>query len=107
MTDGISSKEVQKLHMDLDANEESNFQLFPGIAAACQRIRSQILNESGSGWKVTQVLAELKLKSSGFDYRIHYDSSSRPIGVCWVTKYMRHLWIRYGDILFLDCKKKI
>ncbi len=106
MTEGISSKEVKKLHMDLDANEESNFQLFPGIAAACQRIRSQILNESGSGWKVTQVLAELKLKSSGFDYRIHYDSSSRPIGVCWVTKYMRHLWIRYGDILFLDCKKK-
>lgn len=29
-----------------------------------------------------------------------------PTGVCWMTSYMRNLWIRYGDLLFLDCKKK-
>jgi hypothetical protein len=52
------------------------------------------------------MLSELKAKSDGFDYQIKYDSSNRPIGVCWMTSYMHTLWIHYGDLLFLDCKKK-
>jgi hypothetical protein len=52
------------------------------------------------------MFSELKQNSMGFDFRIQYDSSNRPTGVCWMTSYMPSLWIHYGDLLFLDCKKK-
>jgi hypothetical protein len=77
-----------------------------GIAATCISIQKQILHDTSSGCKASKMLSELKAKSYGFDYQIKYDSSNRPIGVCWMTSYMRNLWIHYGDLLFLDCKKK-
>jgi len=106
MTHGISNSEIKRLGNDLDCEEEQLFQKLKGVSTTCINIQKQILNDTSSGWKVSKMLAELKEKSIGFDFRIKYDSSNRPTGVCWMTSYMRNLWIRYGDLLFLDCKKK-
>jgi len=106
MTHAISNSEIKRLGNDLDLEEEKSFQSMVGVATTCINIRKQILSETSSGWKVSKMLSELKQNSMGFDFRIQYDSSNRPIGVCWMTSYMRNLWIRYGDLLFLDCKKK-
>lgn len=106
MTHGISNSEIKRLGNDLDCEEENFFQKMNGVTATCIDIRKQILNDTSSGWKVSKMLSELKEKSIGFDFRIKCDSSNRQNGVCWMTSYMRNLWIRYGDLLFLDCKKK-
>ena len=103
---GMPSNELKRLGNDLDAEEEQAFQKMTGIAATCIEVRRQILHDTGSGWKVTKMLEELKGRTIGFDYRINFDALNRPIGVCWITNNMRNNWVRYGDLLFLDCKKK-
>ena len=52
------------------------------------------------------LLTMIKEKSSYFNYRIWFDSNSKPIGVCWITSDMRKRMLRHGQILFLDAQKR-
>ena len=66
----------------------------------------QVLQDSGEGWNVLKLLTMVKDKASTFNYRIWFDSNSKPRGVCWITSDMRKRLIRHGHVLFIDAQKR-
>ena len=55
---------------------------------------------------VIEYLESLKSKDRYFQYFISCNNDQEVNGIVWMTRYMREFWIRYGDIIFLDSKKK-
>jgi hypothetical protein len=73
----------------------------------CKEILSQVLQEGNSGWKLELYLNPLKSSAPGFDFCITWEENSQRLtGVVWMTAMMRYYWIRHGDLLFMDLKKK-
>ena len=73
------------------------------------RISKQILREllPQEGWKVLLYLAKLKLVDPDFDFRVSYNSTSNaPTGVLWCTAGTKENFERFGDILFVDARKR-
>jgi hypothetical protein len=69
-------------------------------------ILHQTLQDTGEIWVVECFLQNMKREVPGFDYRIPKNKEGRPVGVVWMTKEMRHAWLRYGHAIFLDVQKR-
>lgn len=75
----------------------------------CSQILDRVLKNScgETSWTVYQLLEELKRSDPDeFDYRIHKDSEGCIDAVCWQTGVHRAAFQLYGDIIFLDARKK-
>ena len=75
----------------------------------CSKILKSVITNSSSdtSWIVYQLMEELKRKDpEEFDYRMHKDKHGNIDAVCWQTGVHRAAFLRYGNILFLDARKK-
>ncbi len=90
----------------LDQKEIYSFGQIEGIASICTEILSDVLRDSNSSYSLEKYLRSLKDHNSYFNYAISRDMTGHATGVVWQTECMRKSWIRYGDIIFLDAKKK-
>lgn len=75
----------------------------------CSKILEGVLTKSSgeTSWTVYQLMEELKRKDpEEFDYRMHKDSYGSIDGVCWQTGVHRAAFQRFGDMIFLDARKK-
>jgi hypothetical protein len=104
----FKNNEVHKLIgcKGLDTSEEHTLGHMEVAALRCADILRNILQGTESGWVLKEYLQGLKDEVPGFDYRVARDTQGRPTGAVWITQTMRESWIRYGDLLFLDAKKK-
>jgi hypothetical protein len=89
----------------LDTNELELLNHDISLLDAREILRSQ-LNDSDSYWRVEQFLQGLKTNDDFFAYEIMRDNSGCPIGVVWTTKTQREYFVRFGETLSLDAKKK-
>ena len=75
----------------------------------CSKILKSVITNSSSetSWIVYQLMEALKTKDpEEFDYRMHKDEHGNIDAVCWQTGVHRAAFLRYGNILFLDARKK-
>ena len=56
---------------------------------------------------VVRIMEKVKeCQRDGFDYRVFYADDNRPAGMMYMTPYQIRQFLRYGDILALDCQLK-
>jgi hypothetical protein len=105
----LKNKEANKLLglKSFDTNEEIAFGKIDKAALKCKEKLCRVLQEGNSGWQLELYLERLKSSSPLFDFCIAWDENSgRPTGVVWMTAMVQYYWIRYGNVLFIDSKKK-
>jgi hypothetical protein len=90
---GLDSNELELLNNDISLVDAHD-------------ILHSLLNEPASYWRVEQLLRSMKANDKFFEYDIMHDQSGCPIGVVWTTKTQREYFVRFGETLSLDAKKK-
>jgi hypothetical protein len=60
----------------------------------------------GGGWRLFNLLNDIKNADEGFDFRVALDDQQQPIGVCWQSGTQRADFINFGQFIALDCCKK-
>ena len=100
---------AQKLLMcqSLDKQEESEFGQIEGLASKCYDILKDVMSDNTVSSRLENYLIQLQEVEDSFQFEIGRDRLGHPIGVVWMTHAMRQSWIRYGDLMFLDAKKRI
>ena len=88
------------------SNDELNLLEGPEVMANMHFIYASIIQNGTSSWKALAFLRKIKFEEEGFDFRIHFNDDHVPDGIVWMTKAMRKSLVRYGDIIFLDVKKR-
>ena len=65
-----------------------------------------LMQENSNTWKVLSYLDKCKSQMPGFDYRVQKTKSGKPIGIMYMTSYMRLNLLRNSSIMFLDAQKR-
>ena len=62
---------------------------------------------NGNIQSVLQFLKKYKENISGFDYRTLKGKAGNPTAILYMTSCMRYNLLRYGNIIFIDCQKRM
>ena len=65
-----------------------------------------LIQEHSNTWKTLSYLKKCKDRLPGFDFRVQYSQSGKPIGIMYMTKSMRQSLLCYAQVSFLDAQKR-